>query len=94
MVSLSTISSPKQRDFRELLLDLKCCYNTTRDMHLFHHLSQSNDVLHVEFDAATYEQVFEDGQKLKKRLDFIPRGEISKDYEIVQHLLFKLRNLD
>jgi len=80
--------------FRELLLDLKCCYDTSRDIYLFYHPNQSNDILPIQFDAPTYEQVLEDGQELKKKLELVLRGEISKDYEIAQYLMLRLRNLD
>jgi len=80
--------------FHELHLEMKCCYNTTRDIYLFYHPSQSNDISPIQFDATTYHQVLEDGQILKRKLELILEGEVSEDYEIVQHLLLRLRNLD
>jgi len=46
------------------------------------------------FDLATYELVQEDKQVLKKKLELVLQGEESEDYEVVQHLLLRLRNLD
>jgi serine/threonine protein kinase len=80
--------------FRELLLDLKCCYDITHGLYLFHHPNKTNDMLPIQFDAATYQEVFEDRQLLKKGLELVLQGEVSKDYEITQHLLLRLRNLD
>jgi hypothetical protein len=80
--------------FRELLLDLKCCYDTARDMYLVYHPNQSKSMFFIQFDATTYEQVFEDEQELKRNLQLVLQGEISEDYEIAQHLLLRLRNLD
>ena len=80
--------------FRELLIDLKCCYNTTCEMYLLCHPNQSNHILTIQFDATSYEQVLEDGQELKKRLELVPQGKGSQDYEIAQHLLLRLRNLE
>jgi len=80
--------------FRELLLDLKSCHDIARDMYLFHHPNQSNDISPIQFDAATYGQVLEDEHLLKKKLELALEGEESKDYEIARHLLLRLRNLD
>jgi hypothetical protein len=76
--------------FRELLLDLKCCYDASRDLYLFHHPYQSNNILPIQFDAATYEQILKDGQELRIKLELVPWEEVSKDYNLAQHLLLRL----
>jgi len=77
-----------------LLSELKCCYDTTLDVYLFCHPNQSNNILPIQFDAATYAQVFEDRRILKERLEHVPQEEVSLDYKMAQHLLLRLRNLD
>jgi len=91
---LAIFQLQNKETFCKLLLDLKCCHDATRDMYLFHHPNQLNNILPIQFDAATYQQVLEDGQLLKKKLELVLQGEELEDYEIAQHLLLRLRNLD
>jgi len=51
-------------------------------------------MLPIQFDAATYEQVLEDKEDLKRKLELVVQGDISEDYVLAQHLLLRLRNLD
>jgi len=80
--------------FHELLLDSKCCYNVTCDVYLLLHPNQVEGMVPIQFDAATYEQVLEDGEVLKKKLELVILGEVTEDYEMAQHLLLRMKNLD
>jgi len=91
---LAAFQLQNQETFRELLLDLKCCYDTAYDMYLIHHSNQSNDISPIPFEATTYQQVLEDRQLLKRKLELVLPGELLEDYELAQHLLLRLRNLD
>lgn len=74
--------------FRELMLELECCYKMAcGKLQELCDCKQIEDVVHVQFYVATYEQVQNDQRALKSRLELMPHDEYRDEFELEKYLL-------
>lgn len=79
--------------FRELVLNLKCCYDASCEILSSRHLEDElDDIIHIQFNVATFSEVVSDREDLKRRLEQAHEDDTC-DHELAKCLLERLRNL-
>nr|PNR52465.1 hypothetical protein PHYPA_008839 [Physcomitrium patens] len=89
----SILQMENKEMFRELLWDLKTCYDMGIDLLSKKYPKKMEDIPIVLFDVSTCEEVKHDGEELFKRLDHKSKDVQFKDCELVNYLSTRLTNL-
>nr|XP_024357367.1 uncharacterized protein LOC112273140 [Physcomitrium patens]XP_024357368.1 uncharacterized protein LOC112273140 [Physcomitrium patens]XP_024357369.1 uncharacterized protein LOC112273140 [Physcomitrium patens]XP_024357370.1 uncharacterized protein LOC112273140 [Physcomitrium patens] len=89
----SILQMENKEMFRELLWDLKTCYDVKIDLLSKKCSKKMEDIPLVLFDVSTREEVKQDSIELFKRLDHKSKDVQFKDCELANYLSTRLRNL-
>nr|PNR38922.1 hypothetical protein PHYPA_019200 [Physcomitrium patens] len=79
--------------FRELLWDLKTCYDVEIDLLSKECPKILEDIIPILFDFSTCEEVKHDGEEFHKRLNCASIDAQFKDHGLVKYLLVRLKDL-
>jgi hypothetical protein len=75
--------------FRELMFDLKCCWEAMHEIYLTEHPDAQNRTMCNDLNVATWKEVEDDEQELQKKLESVL--EDSKEHILAKHLLKRLK---